>query len=530
MDGISGLYRAGQLFSRGDAITGRDLSHVLPLLKTVLPADAPWYVRGELIMNRGTFKDKFQGQPGRNNPRNSVSGALASIHGIDRDFLAEIEFIAYEIIPVDPTAAVMRPSEQFALLKAAGFSVAAGKPVDRIDDASLAAYYAELNQDYAYDIDGIVATRDATYTRHPDKNPPYARAFKQALECLLAPSRVTAVEWNPSSYGYLIPTVLYEPVQICGVTLSRATGESARYIIEHGLGPGAEVEVIYHGKVNPRIHQVFTPVEPDLPPEGVWEWVPRGDEEPPIHIRAVDGYNAETIQVKLLARFLAELGVKNVGEGLVKRLYEAGQTTIRHLLTMTPADIRFMGPKTSETIPAGIRAAVQAASIPTLMTSSGVFGRGFGDKKFQKLIQVYPDLLTWPAWPTEAIEKVDSFAGKTAKVLTARMPAFLAFLAENGIPVEPVDRVDPVLPSIVATPAASENNELSGKNVCLTGFRDAAIQTYLTRIGAKEQAACNKSTALLVIKPGYTNKKTEFAQANGIPVLTDVEFHLRFKL
>jgi NAD-dependent DNA ligase len=532
MDGISALYYAGEaLFTRGDAVTGRNISHILPLLKNRLPK-VPYYVRGELIINKKTFQENFQGLPGRGNARNSVAGALASIHHVDTAFLNEVEFIAYEIIPdaqTDTRAA--SPQAQFAQLAADGFTVAAHKTFheEGITDETLAAYYADLSVNYAYDIDGIVVAQNTGYTRHPDKNPPYARAFKQALECLMAPSRVTGIEWNASSYGYLIPTVLYEPVGICGVTLARATGESARYIVDHGLGPGAEVEIIYHGKVNPRINQVFTPVAPEMPPEGAWEWIPRaGMDGEPIHIRAVGEYNQSTIEIKGLTRFLSELGVKNIGEGMVKHLYEEGFTSIKHLLRMTPEEIRFMGPKNSLTIPAGIQRALTEASLVTLMNSSGVFGRGLGERKLVNLVAMYPDIVTWQAWSKELIEKVDGFAGKTAQIVVDRMPAFVTFLADHAIrPPGPIEST----PTVHVQPAQTASSDLNGKNVCLTGFRDKNISAYLAANGAKEQNTCTKSTDLLLIPhEGYENKKTDMAGKTGIPILTGAEFRAKYSV
>jgi DNA ligase (NAD+) len=527
MDGISGLYGKGVLYTRGDATTGRNLSHLVPLLKTRFP-EVPYYVRGELVMDKAVFKAKFQGQKGRGNTRNSVSGALGAIHQIDKEFLGEIEFIAYEMIPFNSTESVCCPSEQFSLLEKAGFIVAARCQTERISDTSLADYYQRLLTEYRFDIDGVVVARDEPYIRTGDKNPLYARAFKQALECLIAPSRILSVEWNVSSYGYLIPTILYEPVQICGVTLARATGESARYILTHGIGPGAEVEIIYHGKVNPRIHLVVTPVEPSLPPVGEWEWIPRAEYGEPIHIRAIGETNTAQIEIKGLTRFLAGMNIKNVGEGLVTRLHTAGFNTIEKLLTMRPADIAFMGRKTSESIPASIKVALAEASPVTLMTCSGVFGRGLGEKKLVKLFQQYPDFLTGN-YTIADIEKVDGFAGKTAGGIVQNMRAFQSFLDQHSITVTPP--VASVPSTTVSTQQLMAPSQFTGKSICLTGFRNEVISNFLTAVNGKQQNTCNKSTAVLIIPDaGYTNKKTEFALENGIPILTADEFIKKYGL
>jgi DNA ligase (NAD+) len=521
MDGISGLYYKGELFTRGDALTGRNISHILPYLKTKLP-DVPFYVRGELIMNRETFQAKFQGQKGRNNARNSVSGAVSAIHKIDTDFLSELEFIAYEIIPLTEDRPNASPGRQFAALEKVGFKTALGRAFATINDQVLSDYYAELLATYAYEIDGIVVARDEMYARESTKNPSYARAFKKALECLLAPSTVTAVEWNVSAYGYLIPTVLYEPVQICGVTLARATGESARYIVDQGLGPGATVEIIYHGKVNPRIHQVFQKAsEPALPPANEWQWIPRDGGEP-IHIRASGGSRDMLIQIQVLIRFMNDLNVKNVGPGLITQLYEAGFNTVEKLIKMRPEEIRFIGPKNSASIPEGIRLALQKATPEILMVCSGAFGRGIGEKKLAKLLEHYPDFLTRD-YTLGELETVDGFAGKTAALVLQGKPGFLAFMKQNDLTVKQVKE------SSIPLPQSTPLNPLNGLKICFTGFRDAELQAYIENAGGTIQTGCTKCTSYLLVPDlGYTNKKTELAVKLGIPVLTREDFRTQY--
>jgi len=518
MDGISGLYFKGQLFTRGDALNGRNISHILPYLKTKLP-DVPFYVRGELIMNRHIFQAKFQGQKGRGNARNSVSGAVGAIHKIDTDFLSELEFIAYEIIPLTEDRPNASPGRQFAALAQVGFKTAIARPFPDITDGLLSDYYTELLAAYDYEIDGIVVARDEMYARESKKNPVYARAFKKALECLLAPSVVTDVEWNVSAYGYLIPTVLYTPVQICGVTLARATGESARYIVEQGLGPGAKVEIIYHGKVNPRIHQVFQKVEPALPPEEEWEWIPREAGEP-IHIKACSENKKEQIQIQGLIRFMNDLKVKNVGPGLITQLYQAGYTTMENFMKMRPEDIRFLGPKTSESIPMGIQNALKTAKPEMLMVSSGAFGRGMGEKKLTRLLTHYPDFLTRiPDYTQAEIQAVDGFAGKTAALVVNGLPRFREFLKQNEI-------APPVPAPGGKTLAATGSRPLK---VCLTGFRDTNIKTFIEKNGGCLQTACTKCTDILIIPDiDYRNKKTETATNLNVKIMTADDFKAEY--
>ena len=531
MDGTSALYAKGKLYTRGDATMGRDISHVLTYLK--LPTvDDNISIRGELVISKSLFDRKYKGKKGshgtRKVNRNSVAGAISTINHIDPEFLGDLTFAAYEII-ASASAQQQNPSSAFQNLKDLGFETAFYDVIDssKLNDNDLSSLYHNLLSTYEFEIDGLVVHTDRPYIREETKNPDYAQAFKEALSCDVAVTEVLDIEWNPSQYGYLVPTVIYKPVEICGVTLERATAHNAKEVVKLGLGPGAKVEVIYWGKVNPRVNKVLEPVEPYLP-SVPYTWVnsPKGE---PINIKLEQ--ETETVKVKQVYKFLVEIGAKGIGETTVAKIYERGHHTVGDFIRLKSSDISFLGPVASTKLVKSIQDALNSITIPILMACSKIFGRGLGSKKFAKVIETYPDFPSDRHSREKYVEifkSVESFAQKTAELAADGMSDFWEFV-DNEIPSDVYLSIVDNTMTKQPTVTGSQNPDISGKNFYLTGFRDSEIADYITQNGGIMQSGCTKSTDTLIIKDhAVTNKKVETAQKYGIKILSQHEFKSRF--
>lgn len=543
MDGTSALYYRNKLYTRGNATMGRDITHVIPYLNLPEISDE-LAVRGEIVMRKNTFDNKYKGKKGsgsgagagvRKVNRNSVSGSLSSINNIDSKFLSDLTFAAYEVINMHAPIQ-LAPSRAFEMLKEKGFQTAWHKPVSNISDNSLSKEYLDLLDNYDFEIDGIVIQRDKPYRRETKKNPDYAKAFKQALGCDTAITSIVDIEWNPSQYGYLVPTAIYEPVVISGVTLERATLHNAREVVKKGLGPGAKVEVCYWGKVNPRIMATIEPVEPYLP-QLPYEWVDNGKE--PADIMLIDTTEDQEltrkIAVKRIYKFLVEIGAKGIGETTVEKIYNMGFKGIDDFINLTDPDkIAFLGPINSKKIVKSIQDAMHSITVPRLMAASKVFGRGLGTKKFAMLIDTNSDFVVTRLTRDEyitAFKKVDGFAQKTAEKAADGMDEYWDFV-DNVIPSEIYESIidNTIAAADTKSKKSSGHSDITGKKICLTGFRDQAISNFIESNGGTIQGGCNASTYILVRKDGYTNKKTDFAQSQGIRIMDRSEFIEEYKV
>jgi len=69
------------------------------------------------------------------------------------------------------------------------------------------------------------------------------------------------------------------------------------------------------------------------------------------------------------------------------------------------------------------------------------------------------------------------------------------------------------------------NNDLNGKNILLTGFRDKEITNFIERSGGTVKSSISGTTNLLIVKDSSTsNKKTQVAEQKGIKIITKQEF------
>ena len=276
LDGVSGLviYGSGSFqiaYSRGDGSEGADISRHLRKIKTVpktIPTKIISAVRGEIIISETNFKilcDKgLKSRSGEQykNSRNAVAGIMNAESNPDWIY-DYIDFIAYEV--VDPN--YWSKDVQFENLKNVGFKTAPAFVVDggRLTDSNLIDMVnaRRLLTDYA--IDGIVLEindADLRRTVNPSKetlNPEYARKYKVASADNTAVTTVIDIELNVSKLGYVKPTIIFEPVDLMGVTISRCTGFNMKFIYENKIQPGTEIRITRSGDVIPFITGVVTP-------------------------------------------------------------------------------------------------------------------------------------------------------------------------------------------------------------------------------------------------------------------------------
>lgn len=562
MDGISALYHKGHLYTRGNALMGRDISHVVPYISTLQsksstgPIKVNYSVRGELVMRKSVFDNKYKGKKSstgriRKVNRNSVAGALGSINNIDYQFVADLEFIVYEILQDGTQPA---PSRQFAQLEADGFTVAHNLviPASEVNDSNLAQLYDWVLHEYDYHADGLVIRTDQPYQLAVGRNPDYAKAFKDPLPQDTAITVVTDIEWNPSQYGYLVPTIVYEPVYIHGVELKRTTGHNARDVEVQGLGPGAQIEIIYWGMVNPRINKVLKPVKPYLPDPTkvsyVWTINDRG-EKVNIKLTAAEETPSDdasdplhTVAVKRIHKALEEIGAKGVGETIVQRIYNSKphMNSVGAFFNIKMEDIEVLGRgQASLNVYNAIHGALRKIDLPTLMAASKVFGRGMGAKKFGEIFKVYPHFMSEEKSKAEYISMLNAvpgFGDKTTAPTAEAMKDFWDFITTNisdELMVSILDNTEKIYGPKEAShdTVKVRHPDLDGAQVYLTGFRDAEMSQFIVDNGGTVQSGFSGKTTMVVRKDeGCNNNKTQAATAKGIRLLTATEFRLAYMM
>lgn len=274
LDGTSAMVVYGEsgtiqiAYSKGDGFEGADITrHIRKFDSIPATASAGITVRGEVILSESSFnllrtKVKTRaGQPYKNR-RNMVAG-LMNAGANDPIVYQHLRFIAYDIRGNQSSK-----SEQLKWLTDMHFETPGSVTVkgQQLDDQFLTAHLNDRRAQSVYELDGLVVeVDDAGHRRSLIKsadtlNPEYAIKYKIAEASNLKVTTVVAVEWNLSKDGYYKPRVQVEPVDLVGVTIQHATGFNAKFIAEHGIGPGAKVAITRAGDVVPFIIEVIEPM------------------------------------------------------------------------------------------------------------------------------------------------------------------------------------------------------------------------------------------------------------------------------
>jgi DNA ligase (NAD+) len=252
--------------TRGDGVVGEDVSVNLRTIKTIplrmLGTSVPQLieVRGEVYMplsgfNRLNERLVHEGKKPTPNPRNAAAGSLRQK---DSSITASrpLSFWAYGVGAYEGVELVTH-WETLGWLKEHGFPINPfAERVESIDEVAEACRGWELRRrELDYEIDGIVIKVDAYDQQRRlgalHERPRWARAYKWAPTT--AVTRLNEIRIRVGRTGALNPWALLEPVEVGGVTISRATLHNEEDINRKDIRVGDDVIVQRAGDVIPQI-------------------------------------------------------------------------------------------------------------------------------------------------------------------------------------------------------------------------------------------------------------------------------------
>ena len=511
LDGVSCLYVSpNKLYTRGNGKVGQDVSNLIPYLR--LPKEQGIVIRGELIIKKKLFLQKYSKEFA--NPRNFVAGVVnqKTPHA---DRLRDISFVAYEVI--HPT---MKPSAQLSRLTAMDIEAVQYTMKDSLSNELLSHTLTMWREEYMYEIDGVICCNDEVYARRAG-NPEHAFAFKMVLSDQVVEAKVASVIWSASKDGYLKPRVQIEPIILGGVSIEYATGFNGKFIVDNKIGVGAVVTLIRSGDVIPHILSVVKPADEPLMPSDEYIWNETG-----VDIVLVDKMNDTSVNHKVITLFFKTIGVDGLGPGNVKKIIDAGFNTIPLIISMKREqylEIEGFKQKMSDKIYDGIKQKMSEASLPLLMDATNIFGRGFGEKKFQSILLELPDIIVSNRSVSEKIgevEKVGGIAFKTAQRFVEKISEFVEWAKCAGVEAKlSVKHVT------TTTTLASKEHPLYGKKIAITGFRDKELVAAFERVGAINANTITKDVVLVIVKDyDVDTSKVEMAKKLGIPLMIPKTF------
>ena len=489
---------------------GSDITYLLPYIKSIPTNITNIVVRGELIMNKNTYNEKYTEE--YKNPRNMVSG-LTSSKKIGKG-IKDITFVVYEKVVEKNT---VTPFEHLTELKQLGFQVVNHELINEISLDDLSELLGKFKARSQYGIDGIIVESNSICTRNTEGNPDYSFAFKMNIDSNMKESEVIAVEWNVSKWGLLKPRVQIQPVHIGGVVIQYATGFYGKFIKDNGIGPGAIVKITRSGDVIPFIVEVTRRTEPSMPITP-YKWNESG----------IDIYTEEEdneISIKQTISFFSNLNIKFVGDSVVRKLYDTGFNSIFKIIGASIEQISCiegLGNKSAERIKSNIQTRFETVTLSEILGASGMFGFGISGKKVEKLMKAIPNLLELPKTMNtnelvNRVKEVEGFSTKTASNVVANLQKANEFVSE----------LNRVLPREHEERKGDEvESKINNCKIVCTGFRDNEFERELMLRGATVSTSVSKNTDIVIVKDLNEKPTTKLTKAIqlGIKVVQKDEF------
>lgn len=271
LDGLTIVltYSAGRLtkaVTRGNGEVGEVITNNARVFRN-LPVSIPF--RGELIL-RGeaviTYSDftkinsEIEEVDARyKNPRNLCSG---SVRQLNNEITAgrNVRFYAFCLVKADGVDFHDSRQEQFAFLSGQGFDVVEYRLVDPDSILDAITYFEQRIADYDIPSDGLVLTyEDMAYGQSLGRTAKFPRdsmAFKWADE--LRETTLQEIEWSASRTGLINPVAIFEPVELEGTTVSRASVHNISILRGLKLGIGDRITVYKANMIIPQIAENLT--------------------------------------------------------------------------------------------------------------------------------------------------------------------------------------------------------------------------------------------------------------------------------
>jgi DNA ligase (NAD+) len=542
-DGVSleVVYEDGELVratTRGDGEEGDDVTRnarTINALPQRLRADPPAFlaVRGEVYMPREAFTEYNTERVERGddpfaNPRNATAG---TIRQQDPSVVAErpLSIFFFDVLessdPWDAHSAALSSFRDLGLPVCERVETGAGvEAAVRYRDDLLGE-----RDDLDYEIDGVVIKVDSAAVRDElgatARAPRWAKAYKFPARDEETP--VANVTVQVGRTGRLTPVALLEPVDVGGVTVSRASLHNFDEVEDLGVGVGDVVRVQRAGDVIPYVSEVVEqrsdgPYElPEACPvcdspverEGPIAYCTGGLGCPAQLRRSVEYYGSEK-----------GLDVEGLGEETVSQLVDAGLVTdgVADLYEITEGDLHELegwGERSAEKLVAELDA-TRDPELAGFVAALGI--QEVGPELAGRLARRFEtfDALRQAAEreDDEALTAVDG----VGDAIATQLVDFFASDANAAV-------LDDLLAEVDPQPAAGvAGDELEGLTFVFTGSLSAARSAFEDVVeshGGSATGSVSGNTDYLVVGDNPGASKTSDADDEDVPAIDEGELH-----
>ena len=266
LDGLTIVltYREGRLFkavTRGNGEVGEVITNNARVFRNIplqIPYQGELILRGEAVIGYKEFariNEEIEDADARyKNPRNLCSG---SVRQLNNEITAKrsVNFFAFSLVSAAEADFENSREKEFLWLRDQGFDVVEYRVVTAENLEEAVRWFSEHISENDFPSDGLVAVYDdISYGKslgRTSKFPRDSMAFKWADE--IRETKLCEIEWSPSRTGLINPVAIFEPVELEGTTVSRASVHNISILKALELGIGDTIEVYKANMIIPQI-------------------------------------------------------------------------------------------------------------------------------------------------------------------------------------------------------------------------------------------------------------------------------------
>ncbi len=271
LDGLTIVltYENGRLLkavTRGNGTVGEVITNNARVFKNIplqIPYQGRLVLRGEAIITYSDFQrinESIEDVDARyKNPRNLCSGSVRQLNN-QVTASRNVRFYAFSLVSAPEVDFDNSHENQFQWLKGQGFDVVEYRVVTASTLDQAMDYFSTAITKNDFPSDGLVALYDdiayGESLGRTAKFPRNAFAFKWADE--IRETHLLKIQWSPSRTGLINPVAVFEPVELEGTTVSRASVHNVSIVKQLKLGIGDTIRVYKANMIIPQIAENLT--------------------------------------------------------------------------------------------------------------------------------------------------------------------------------------------------------------------------------------------------------------------------------
>ena len=527
-----------QAVTRGNGEVGELITNNAKTFKNIpltIPFKDELIIRGEAVIKYSDFEkinaEIDDSDSKYKNPRNLCSG---SVRQLNNKITAQrnVNFYPFELVrTADNEKAGETIEEQFEFLDKLGFMVVEHKKVNKENIAEAVAYFAGAIENFDVPSDGLVLMyNDVAYGKSLGRTAKFPRngiAFKWKDET--ARTKLLEIEWSPSRTGLINPVAIFEPVELEGTTVSRASVHNISIVESLELGIGDEIEVYKANMIIPQISENHTRSGKINIPEKCPVCEGKTEIRAVNEVKSLYCTNPECMakNVKKFTHFVGRdcFNIEGLSEETLEKFIDNGfiksYKDIFHLERFENQikNMAGFGEKSYENILEAVEKS-RKIEMSNLINSLGILNIGLANAKvISKALENNPRRMLDVT--ADELVSIDGIGDVIAE-------SVVAYFSDEQKRQDYLDLLDEI--EIMQTKQVDEKGAIAGKTFVVTGSVEhfanrKQLQLFIEERGGKVTGSVTSKTDYLINNDTTSNSsKNKKAKELDIPILSEEDF------